>query len=92
MLSWTPILDAEKFYVVKMKGFLGLGALLLSFSLSAAATQSTAVKNGAVSLKVITKSGSRNKTAPFLHGLFFEDINVSYLLVLLKILPDWTNS
>lgn len=92
MLSWISISDTEKFYVVKMKGFLGLGALLLSFSLSAVATQSTAVKSGAVSLKVTTKSGSRNKTAPFLHGLFFEDINVSYFLVLLKLLPGRTNS
>lgn len=62
-----------------MKDFLGLCALLLSFSSSVVATESTAVNNlpnGAVSLKVTTKSGARNKTAPFLHGLFFEDINV----------------
>lgn len=58
-----------------MKGLLGIGALL-SFSLTtaAAATNRTSY---AVDLKITTKSGSRNKTAPYLHGLFFEDINVS---------------
>lgn len=34
----------------------------------------------AVTLKISTKSGTRNKTAPLLHGLFFEDINVSTLV------------
>lgn len=79
--------------MVRMKGFLGLGALLLT--LGTAATQLADVKNspnGAVSLKVTTESGARNKTAPFLHGLFFEDINVSYLLVFLQIPPGKTNS
>ncbi|KAH8155680.1 uncharacterized protein LAJ45_00690 [Morchella importuna] len=58
-----------------MKGLLGIGALL-SFSLTtaAAATNRTSY---AVDLKITTKSGSRNKTAPYLHGLFFEDINHS---------------
>lgn len=68
-----------------MKRFLGLGALLLSLSLSAAATAVENSPNGAVSLKVTTKSGARNKTAPFLHGLFFEDINVGPHLTLLQL-------
>lgn len=75
-----------------MKGLLGLGFLLLGFSFT---TQSTDVKdspNGAVGLKVTTKSGARNKTAPFLHGLFFEDINVSYFPIFLQYLPGWSES
>jgi alpha-N-arabinofuranosidase len=28
-------------------------------------------------LSISTKGGGRNKTAPLLHGLFFEDINVN---------------
>lgn len=32
---------------------------------------------GPLKLAVKTKGGGRNKTAPLLHGLFFEDINVS---------------
>ncbi|KIM20379.1 glycoside hydrolase family 51 protein [Serendipita vermifera MAFF 305830] len=31
----------------------------------------------AITLKISTKSGTRNKTAPLLHGLFFEEINNS---------------
>ena len=35
-----------------------------------------------VHLKVDTKDlGARNKTAPNLYGLFFEDINVSYAMI-----------
>lgn len=70
-----------------MKRFLGLGALLLSLSLSAAATAVENSPNRAVSLKVTTKSGARNKTAPFLHGLFFEDINVGPHLTPLQLPP-----
>lgn len=74
--------DIGYFTSVKMKALLGLGALL-GMSL-AAATQPTAATNpahSAASLKVTTKSGTRNKTAPFLHGLFFEDINVGYFSI-----------
>ncbi|KIM27417.1 hypothetical protein M408DRAFT_24626 [Serendipita vermifera MAFF 305830] len=31
----------------------------------------------ALTLKVNTNSGVRNKTAPLLHGIFFEELNVS---------------
>ncbi|KAL7269769.1 hypothetical protein RUND412_007554 [Rhizina undulata] len=66
--------------MVQFKSVVGLGALL-SFSLSVSAQSSSssaaATTSTPVALKITTKSGTRNKTAPLLHGLFFEDINHS---------------
>lgn len=44
----------------------------------ATTTSKPTAKPTALTLKVTTnaKGGVRNKTAPLLHGLFFEDINV----------------
>jgi hypothetical protein len=49
--------------------YFAAGALTALFGLAAAQSN--------ITLEITTKSGTRNKTAPYLHGLFFEDINVS---------------
>jgi len=53
---------------------------LLALALAALSACGVGAKTTPINLKITTKSGARNKTAPLLHGLFFEDINVRSLL------------
>lgn len=55
-----------------------LGLLCLATSVAAQSSTVPAVPDPSpLTLKISTASGTRNKTAPLLHGLFFEDINHS---------------
>ncbi|KIM27412.1 glycoside hydrolase family 51 protein [Serendipita vermifera MAFF 305830] len=72
-------------------GLLGLLSSVLAQNITATSTmplQTTSTTSTApsltptpipspITLKISTKSGARNKTAPLLHGLFFEEINNS---------------
>ncbi|KAF8428963.1 hypothetical protein EV426DRAFT_702739 [Tirmania nivea] len=49
----------------------------LTLALAALSVCGVGAKTTPINLKITTKSGARNKTAPLLHGLFFEDINHS---------------
>ena len=69
--------------LLPLAALLGLAAGQTSTSEQARATSATlgasvpTPKPKALTLKINRDSGVRNKTAPLLHGLFFEDINHS---------------